>query len=341
MIHMTSGYSLETYGARIALEKSRPQMQAALEKLPAGPTTFVDFGIADGGTSLSFWCDVFLALRQKNPHTITLYGNDLPTNPHRDLALNLDKLRQMVPDLQVFIAPVSFYQQVVPDEQMDLGFSATALHWLSRVPGPLTTHLHANSAEPAEREVYRTQALIDFEQLMLQRAKELKPGGQLVLVNLAEADDGQSLGKNHRDQPLFDYLQDEFARTLAEHQLPEQIGREVAFQNYYKTKADFEEVLAKPSLKNAFRLVDHRIERTPCPYRARFEEERDAVAFADGLMKTIRSWSRHTFLTALRQKEADLAVADTFYDRLATRISQKPSEYSMDYVHSFLQLEKI
>jgi len=341
MIHMTSGYSLETFGARVALEKSMPQMLAALKALPPEPLTFVDFGIADGGTSLQFWQDVFSTLRKNNPHPIHLYGNDLPENPHNDLALHLEQLRQQVPELRAYIAPVSFYQQVVADNTMSVGFSATALHWLSRVPGLLTTHIHANSASEAERETFRKQALIDFEQLMLRRASELNNGGHLILVNLAEADDGQSLGKNHRDHAMFDYLDKLFRETLQEFQLPQQIAIDTAFQNYYKTKADFEEVLERPSLRDTFRILDHRIEHTPCPYRERFEQDRDAAAFGEGLMKTIRSWSRHTFLTALRQHDADLSVADSFYDRLAQRISDKPEDYSMDYIHSFLHLEKI
>lgn len=308
--------------------------------LPPAPLQLIDYGIADGGTALDFWERTLTTIRDRNNRPITLVGNDLPENPHQDLALNLSRLQQHTNDLKVFIAPVSFYEQVVDDQTADLGFSATAMHWLSRVPGNLRSHIHANSAQDKEREVFRQQALDDFEQLMIQRAHELKPGGQLVLVNLAEADDQQSLGKNHHDRPMFDYMQAFFREALQEVGASEAILADTAFQNFYKRKADFAEVLARPSLRDTFRLVDHRIEHTPCPYRQRFDEDGDAAAFSVGLMKTIRSWSRHTFLTALRKHEADLTLADALYERMQAAFASDPATYSMDYIHSFLHLEK-
>lgn len=340
MIHMTSGYSLATYGARVALEKSLPMLEAAVDDLPEAPTQIVDYGIADGGTALSFWQGILRRIRDRHSHPLTFVGNDLPENPHHELALNLNRLQQTTLGLQVFIAPVSFYQAVVSTGSTQLGFSATAMHWLSRVPGPLHSHIHANSADAAERHPFRDQALLDFEQLLLRRAEEMSPGAHLILVNLAEAEDGQSLGKNHRDRSMFDDMRDIFAETLTEHRLPEQILTDTVFQNYYKRRADFEEVLAKPALDQTFRILDHRIVHTPCPYRARYEETEDTVAFGQGLMQTMRSWSRHTFLAALRQHGADPQVADTFYERLQRVFQAAPDRYSMDYVHSFLHLQK-
>lgn len=341
MIHMTTGYSLETYGAKVALEKSLPLVQAALQQLPNEPLQLIDYGIADGGTALDFFHQVITSIRDRNQEPLTFIGNDLPSNPHNDLALNLEELRRQHAKLRVFIAPTSFYEQLTSDHSTHFGFSATALHWLSRIPGPLDSHIHANSAEATERDRFREQALDDFEHLMRKRARELKPGGQLVLINLAEADDGQSLGRNHQDQAMFDYLRDVFGETIKELEPSEAILRDTIFQNYYKRKADFEEVLQRSSLRDQFRIKSHHIEHTPCPYRATFDEHQQTDAFAEGLMKTIRSWSRHTFLSALGKYDQDPAIADQFYTNLQERFRQNPAAYSMDYIHSFLHLERI
>jgi hypothetical protein len=341
MIHMTSGYSLETYGAQIALEKSKNLMANAIQKLPDEPLQLIDYGMADGGTALDFFRDIMQDIRTKNNHPLCFIGNDLPTNPHNDLALNLNKLQKTIPGLQVFISPTSFYEQVVGNRSVDLAFSATAMHWLSQIPAHLTTHIHANSARDAERYRYRQQALDDFELLMMQRAKELKKGAQMVLVNLAEANDGQSLGKNFQDFSMFDYLQSLFRKTLSEHNISEDLILDTNFQNFYKRKEDFEEVFMRESLASQFRVLEHRIEHTPCPYRAQFDEDQDVERFADGLMKTIRSWSRHTFLRALQMHDQDLAIADAFYDNLRQTFAENPSRYSMDYIHSFIHIEKV
>ncbi len=341
MIHMTTGYSMETYGARIALEKSKPFMAKAIQHLPDAPLQLIDYGIADGGTALIFFKDLLASIRVKNTHSMQFIGNDLPSNPHGDLALQLEQLRTTIPDLRVFISPTSFYEQVVADDSIDLAFTATAMHWLSAVPAELSSHIHANSAEETERSVYRHQALDDFERLMNRRAKELKSGAHMVLVNLAEADDGQSLGKNFQDKPMFDYLQSLFYQTLQDRQVPKGVLTSTNFQNYYKRKEDFEEVLERAGLASEFRILAHTIEHTPCPYRTQFDKDRDVERFADGLMKTIRSWSRHTFLKALATHEQDPAIVDAFYDNLRSAIAKDPSQYSMDYIHSFLHIEKI
>jgi len=340
MIHMTTGYSLETYGAKIALEKGRPMMYHAVRQLPKEDLQIIDFGIADGGTALDFFESVLSEIRTTNTHPITFIGNDLPSNPHHDLALNLNKLKNQIADLRIFISPTSFYEQIVADATCDLGFSATAMHWLAKLPAPLKSHIHANSADDQERELFRQQALDDFEALMQQRAKELKPGAHLILVNLAEAGDGQSLGRNHTDLPMFDYMWDVFAETLRANDIPEKVLLDTNVQNFYKRAEDFEEALSRKSLADKFKIVEHRIEHTPCPYRAEFDNNKNTEQFADGLMKTIRSWSRHTFLKALDMHGCDLAIADRFYDRLRTKIADSPEQHSMDYIHSFLHLER-
>ena len=53
-------------------------------------------------------------------------------------------------------------------------------------------------------------------------------------------------------------------------------------------------------------------------------------------MATIRSWSRHSFASA-----AGDSAADTVYERLQQRISEDPSEWSLDYVEHHQMMEKV
>jgi len=58
-------------------------------------------------------------------------------------------------------------------------------------------------------------------------------------------------------------------------------------------------------------------------------------------METIRSWSRHSFLSALEQNlDSIINPVDILYDRLTQRISSDPENWSLDYVEHHLMMEK-
>ena len=58
-----------------------------------------------------------------------------------------------------------------------LGFSSTALHWLSEKPCDITGALHHTMITvPEEARKFKEQAEKDWETIMLKRAAELAPG---------------------------------------------------------------------------------------------------------------------------------------------------------------------
>ena len=87
---------------------------------------------------------------------------------------------------------------------------------------------------------------------------------------------------------------------------------------------------------NGLRLVDERTVHVPCPYRKRWKEDADTAAFAEGLMATIRSWSRHSFASVAGDETADLV-----YERLKQRIAESPEEWSLDYVEHHQIMERV
>ena len=58
-----------------------------------------------------------------------------------------------------------------------LGFSSTALHWLSEKPCDITGALHHTMiTAPEEAGIFKEQAERDWETILLKRAAELTPG---------------------------------------------------------------------------------------------------------------------------------------------------------------------
>ena len=73
-----------------------------------------------------------------------------------------------------------------------------------------------------------------------------------------------------------------------------------------------------------------------------WEKNNNLDEFASGLMETIRSWSRHSFIAALSdissRKENPV---DILFERLKKRIKSDPNNWSLDYVEHHLMMEKV
>lgn len=85
-----------------------------------------------------------------------------------------------------------------------MAWSSSALHWLSRSPGPIADHFFVQSStDDTTKDAYRGQSAADWSTFLDHRAVELVPGGSFVLVDVLMGDD-HSMGA----EPLFDRLED-------------------------------------------------------------------------------------------------------------------------------------
>ncbi|XP_078598037.1 uncharacterized protein LOC144874088 [Branchiostoma floridae x Branchiostoma japonicum] len=83
----------------------------------------------------------------------------------------------------------SFYEQCLPNEFVNFGFSSTAMHWLSRGPCSLPDAVfHMVSSCEEAKEAFAKQAAQDWELILLLRARELAPGGRMVIICPADKD---------------------------------------------------------------------------------------------------------------------------------------------------------
>ena len=78
----------------------------------------------------------------------------------------------------------NFYEQCLPSNSVNLGFSGTSFHWLSKKPCDLTDDIMSIfNKVPDENEKFRLQAERDWEQILLHRAAELVPGTLILDLN--------------------------------------------------------------------------------------------------------------------------------------------------------------
>jgi hypothetical protein len=351
-------YSANTVGAKTVIDKAGDLVAEAIAAMPvesgSGAFAIADFGAADGGTSLDMMRRAVGLVRARAPaRPVTLTYTDLP---HNDFSA-LFRLTQgmlgdttvsplaAIPGLYIFASGASFYRQLFPEESLDLGFSATAMHWLSRKPGPIADHVHAVASTPAERRVFARQAEDDWSTILLARGRELKRGGRLVFANFCIVGDGRYLGHTE-GVDMFDSFTARWRELRDKGRISEAEFRAATFQQYYRAPEDFAAPLRDPHSpvsRSGLRLERIFTAVTPCPFAARFSETRDASDFAKSYVPTLRSWSETVFSGALDASRPDAerrAIVDEFYASYEADVARCPDGHRMDYVHCFMVIVK-
>jgi len=125
--------------------------------------------------------------------------------------------------------------------------------------------------------------------------------------------------------------------------------RAATFAQVYRTPAEFTAPLTDTASQvhaAGLRLVSVRTGVTPCPYRAAYDADPSmgAAAFAASYIPTLRSWSETVFANALdptRPAEERRALVDAYYRRYEAMVAADPDGHAMDYVHCYLEIEKV
>src|SRR5262249_31197410 len=263
---------------------------------------------ADGGTSINLVRQAVIAVRARWPRRpITVVYSDQPRNDYNSLFQLIHGLTPIptyldeIEDVYVLASATSFYRPILPKGTINLGFSATAMHWLSRKPCDITNHVHAVGAEGAELAAFTEQGRRDWQTILLQRARELTPGGRLVLVNFGKDEAGRYLG-NTGGVNMFGTINALWQRFASEGIISAGEYVHMTLPQYYKTVEEFIRPLtdtSDPVYRAGLRLEHCDTRLVPCPFAAEFRQHRDAARFAHEYIPTLRSWTESTFFGAL------------------------------------------
>jgi hypothetical protein len=344
-------YSSNTRGAKTVIDSVEDWVQDALRhctKLGGATFAMADFGAADGGTSMDLMRRAVDMVRgELGERPITLTYTDLPDNDYSALfhvALEGESALVSRPGVFVYASGMSFHQAIFPPQSLTFGFSATAMHWLSRVPGNIPNHTHPVGATGAIRETFRKQALADWESILLQRARELRPGGRLVLINFCEDEQGHYLG-NSGGVNMHNEFNRHWRALMDANVISRQEYEQANFQQYYKTVEDFRRPLEPggKAYEAGLRLEKCETRIVRCPYEAEFERHQGARKFATAYVPTLRSWSERVFLGALsaeRSMQERRQIVDRFYAAYEEEVTRSPRGHGMDYVHCYMVLSK-
>ena len=350
-------YSERTAGARNVINTALGMISTALHETPhTEKLRIADFGAADGGTSRGMWAKLLTELRNNGDQRdvemlyTDLASNDFSTlfrmmqgfegNPDEAYQRNLDKV-------YVHGCGTGFHQQLMADESLNLGFSATAMHYVSEKPCELTSHVHMVGASTEEQEKFRLQAAQDLDRILLARAAELIPGGRFICFNFGIDENGHFLG-NTGGVHMFNQFDRLWKSLCQQGRITEEEYIRATFTQHYRTMDEFLSPFSDPDSavsKAGLILKSSQSVFTPCPYRAAFDAADGAMtsrAYAQSLIPTMRSWSETVFKTALDQRPVDeaMAIIDDFYQAYEDEVASNPEGHAMDYVHLVIDVEK-
>jgi hypothetical protein len=152
------------------------------------PIFIADYGSSQGKNSLVPMRLAIETLRARvSPdHPIFVFHVDQPANDFNTLfnVLDSDTGRYSREEPNVFPCAIgrSFYQQVLPDDRVHLGWSSYAAVWLSRIPRTIPGHFLLLGATGEVRAEFDRQGAEDWAAFLSVRARELRPGGRLIVV---------------------------------------------------------------------------------------------------------------------------------------------------------------
>ena len=357
-ITMSTGgaYSLATRGAQDVINAAIPMVEEALLKMDLEQKknfSFADMGCADGGTSLQMISQLITTLRSNNPNIeVKIHYTDQPNNDYNGLIQTVLGLGHFPSYLETHkrVYPLfsanTFYNQILPDSSLDFGFSATAMHWLSKKPCNLSNHVHMVGAEGEEYLCFSEQGKKDWETILLHRARELRSGGQLVFLNFCRDKKGKYLGNTTGVNMFFNFAQI-WQDFMEQGLIRDDEYQKMTLPQYYNTVEEFSAPLKNvenPVYQAGLRLKQIETHITACPFAEAFKEHQDAQRFAEEYIPTIRSWNESIFFGALDQERAledREQIIQDYYQTYQNQVMASPEIHRMDYVHAFTVIEKI
>jgi len=351
-------YSAVSLGPKAVIDNCYSLVFDALEKIDSSaqrPLTIADFGSADGGTSLELIGSVVRSLRKQfSDRSVSVVYTDLPGADFGTLFRHVGNevdgksgYLHNLDDVHVFCSGVSFYKQILPTGSLDLAFSASAMHYLSRMPAIINNHVHAVGASEHERGEYRAVALADWNLMLLQRSRELAPHGRLVMANFCIDKQGHYLG-NTGGENLFDNYNTIWSQMRDQLLITDGEYRNTAFQQFYKSIEDTLRPFSDESsevYRSGLVLESQLTHTVSCPFRLSYEQgSLSKSAFASQFINTHRSWTETTFRAGLlesRSASEKQMILDELYRRFEEKVLETPQGHGKDLVHLYLVAKKL
>lgn len=319
---MGAGYGRHAEAQRAGADAALDLLDRAVAAMapPADhPRRFrlADLGCADGANSLSPMHRAVSGLRRAHEGAdILVTHTDIPGNDFNALFERLAGPGSYIALPGVYAAARcgSFYDRLFPASEIDLAWSSIAVHWLSRLPGPLTGHIYGPRASGPVRAELARRAREDWHAFLSHRAVELAPGGQLVVVGGAAAEDGSSGAEG-----IMDMAADELETMLRRGLLSQDSWAEMAIPTWNRTESEYLDAFTAPGVGGLLTLEESDFLALPDAAHERFLRNGDPEVYGQEVAASfLVAFGPSLFGSGARH------VAERFGTGLAERVRRDP-----------------
>ena len=325
-------------GAALAM----PLLEKAVQNLDLEPgeqsIVIADYGSSQGKNSIAPMQVAISGLRNRigAARAISVFHIDQPSNDFAALfaVLDADPDRYVLNEPNVFPAAIgrSFYENVLPPGSVHLGWSSYAAVWLSRIPALIPGHFFYLFSTGSVRAEFERQAAKDWEAFLSLRARELRPGGRLVVVLPALADDG-SVGFEH----IFQHVNAVLAEMAADGTITPAERSRMVVGSYPRRKRDLLVPFAANGNFQQLTVVDCEHYELPDAVWNDYERDGDKETLSSKHALFFRSiFVPSLASTLVRVREGDVKALATFSNQIEQRLKRRLASQPAP-MHSFVQ----
>ena len=351
-------YSQKTLGAKNAIDKTQSIIESALKVIPKTDILkMADYGSADGGTSQEMWFNIIEKIKNSgDERQIEILYTDLASNDFsvlfrmmQGMQGNLDfAYQKKFSNIFVHGCGTGFHEQLMANNTLSLGFSATAMHYVSERPCLINDHVHMVGSNEEEKQKFKNQALKDWETILLNRSRELISGGRFICINFGIDEVGRYLG-NTGGHNMFNNFTKHWKNLEKDGVITNEEFVNATFTQHYRTLDEFRKPFDDANsevTKSGLILKSCKTMFTDCPFKIHYNNNKSTMSsrdYATSLIPTMRSWSETVFKTALEKRNPDeiTRIVDQFYNSYIEEISNSPNGHAMDYIHIVMDIEKV
>jgi hypothetical protein len=337
----SAGYYDQHSGTQLSsMQAFQDWVDDAVASLPlpaaAQPVTVLDLGSSEGYNAVRLMAAIVAGLRRRTDQPLRTIYSDLASSNFNQLFANLEEARRA----GLFAAGVypsavgdSFYGPLLPPGTVHFATCFNALHWLDQLPAVAMPHCvgfrrphpprQGPAASPEVAAAFRRQAEQDWVRFLECRARELIPGGKLLLAGPGDTD------QSCIADGILDVLNDACLDLVAAGRLQREEYERLTMPVYFRTAAEMLAPLEQEDspLRDAFAVERVETLEVPAPYNVAFQRSGDAAAYAGAYTGFLRAVSEPVVRAALNQPEGAVGTVECLYERIRARLLAEPERY--------------
>jgi hypothetical protein len=304
---------------------------------PAQPVTVLDMGSSEGRNAVRLMTGIVAGLRRRTNQPIQTIFSDLASNNFNGLFANVEQARRtglFAADVYPGVVGGSFYGPLLPPGMVQLATCFNALHWLDRlpaVPSPVGVGYRRPhprrpglAVSPEATAAFTRQAEQDLDRFLTCRARELLPGGKLLLAGPGDFDQYRVC------DGFYDIVNDACLDLVAAGRLEREQYERLTMPMYFRT---LQELLAPVEredspVHDAFAVERAQELEVPMPFLVEFRRSGDVAAYAGAYTGFLRAASEPVVRATFNQPDGKFGTVERLYERMCARLLADPERYS-------------